>query len=181
MTMGELKGKILLVTSAVIAVLLVAGCTVGGYLLGDMLQQTTGQMLVAYDWNMIKIAITVAMGVLALLLSVPGVITARQVSRMYDVSRKYARWSVGSIIAGVVMLLVAAAAVFGVCYEINEMQLLIQMLLEMENVLLIEIGAGVVTLLLCVALMLPLMLSLRVRDCVGALNRKKRARSYEGD
>ena len=80
--MGELKGKILLVTSAVIAVLLVAGCTVGGYLLGDMLQQTTGQMLVAYDWNMIKIAITVAMGVLALLLSVPGVITARQVSRM---------------------------------------------------------------------------------------------------
>ena len=121
------------------------------------------------------------MGLLALLLSVPGVITARQISRMYGVGRKYARWSAGSIIVGVVMLLVTAAAVFGVCYEINELQMLIQMLLEMENILLIEIGAGVVTLLLCIALLLPLMLSLRVRDCVGALNRKKRARGYEGE
>lgn len=179
--MSEMKGKFLLGVSCVVMVLVIAGCAVGGYMLGNMLEQTTGQMLVAYNWSAIKIGITVALAVLAALLSVPCVITARQVCRMYHIGHKFARWSVVSTLIGVLMLLATAAAIFGVCYEINAMKLLIQMMLEMENILLVQVAAGFGTLFLCVALFLPLMMSLRVHDCVSAMSRKKRARSQEDD
>ncbi len=179
--MSDMRGKILLSACCVVTVLTIVGCAIGGYMLGGSLEQTTGQMLVAYNWSAIKVGITVGLAALAALLSVPCVVVARQVSRMYAVGRRFARWSPASILVGALMLLATAAAIFGVCYEIDAMKLLIQMMLEMENILLVQIAGGAATLFLCAALFLPLLLSMRVRDCVSAMSRRKRERSREDE
>lgn len=172
-----IKGKILLVVTCLVALALTAGGAFAGYTLGAELQAMMGAAMLAYDWNLIKIVITAVCGLLVLLVTLPSVITARQVSRMYGVSRKYAKWSPVTIVVGLLMLLITAGLIALVVYQINEMQLMITALLTTAglalDVLTIQIGAGVVIFATCLLLFLPLLVSLRGRDSVSALLKKK--------
>lgn len=172
-----IKGKILLVIACLVALVLTAGGAYAGYVLGAELQATMGAAMLAYDWNLIKIVITAVCGALVLLVALPGVITARQVNRMYGVSRKYAKWSPVTIVVGLLMLLITAGLIALAVYEIGEMQLMITALLTTAglslDILTIQIGAGVAILAFCLLLFLPLLISLRGRDSVSALLKKK--------
>ena len=175
--MSQIKGKILLIVACLVALVLVAGGAYTGYVLGAELEAMMGAAMVAYNWNLIKIAITAVCGLLVLLVVLPGVITARQVNRMYSVSRKYAKWSPVTIVVGLLMLLITGGLIALAVYEINEMQLLITTLLATAEVsvsiLKIQIGAGVGIFAICLLMFLPLLISLRGRDSVSALIRKK--------
>lgn len=172
-----IKGKILLVVTCLLALVLIAGGAYSGYTLGAELENMMGTAMVAYDWNLIKIIITAACALLVLLVVLPCVITARQVNRMYSVSRKYAKWSPVTIVVGLLMLLITGGLIALAVYEIHEMRLLITTLLAASNlsieILHLQIGAGAGIFSVCLLLFLPLLVSLRGRDGVSALLRKK--------
>lgn len=179
--MSNLKGKILFIISSLIALVLTAGGAAIGYAAGYLLESEFASTLVAYDWAMIKIVITAILGVLILLITLPSVITARQVCRMYNVSQKYAKWSVSTTIIGVLMLLFTAGLIALVVYGIAEWSGLITLLLGTVglsiDIMSIQIGLGVGIFVLFLLLFLPLLVSLRGRDSVSAMLRKKRAHS----
>lgn len=179
--MSQLKGKILFGISCLIALVLTAIGAAAGYGLGTMLESEFGATLLAYDWNMIKIVITAVLGVLMLLINLPSVITARQVCRMYNVSHKYAKWSAVSITCGVLMLLVTVGLIALVVYGISEWSGLINVLLATVgltiDILTIQLALGIGIFVVFLLLFLPLLVSLRGRDGVSALLRKKRAHS----
>lgn len=181
-----IKGKILFIVSLLIALVLTAAAALTGFVGGQLLEDQVAATMVAYDWNVIKIAITAVLGALMLLATLPNVITARQVCRMYNVSRKYAKWSAVTIILGLLLVAACGGSIAYVAYALNSfpagiMALIQKMALDYVglniNVQTLQIACGVVIFLFFLLTFLPLMVSLRMRDSVSAMLRKKRAYS----
>lgn len=181
-----IKGKILLIVSLLVALALTACAAFAGYAAGAVLEAQMAATLVAYDWAAIKIVTAAVCGVLMLLINLPTVITARQVCRMYNVSRKYAKWSVVTILFGLLLLAACGGAIAYVAYMIDSIpaglitmvnQILVEYASIKVDVLSLQIACGIIIFLFFLLLFLPLMVSLRGRDGVSALLKKKRTYS----
>lgn len=185
-----IKGKILFTITLLIALVFTAAGALGGYGYGIALEQQFGTTFVAYDWNLIKIVITAACAVIAFFPWLPMLIVSRQVCRMYNVSRKYAKWSVGTTLFTLLLVAIAGGGTAYVCYLLNSVPAASYMLLEQMiqqafgvaitlDALTLQIASGVTICSVMLLIFLPLVISLRMRDSVSAMLKKKRAYSED--
>lgn len=182
-----IKGKILFTVTLLIALVLTAGAALGGYFAGEWVYETFGTAFTLYDLSMLPVIFASILGGLVFLVALPNVITARQVCRMYNVSRKYAKWSPVTIIVGVLLLLLVGGAIAGVVYLLQTPEaagvmmilntLLAQQGLRLADVTHLQIYFGCGIFVFALLLFNPILVALRGRDGVSALLKKKRAHS----
>lgn len=183
-----IKGKILFLVTLLVALVLTAASALVGYVAATELAVVFEQSLLAFDWDTIKIICAAICGGLMLIITLPTVITARQVCRMYNVSRKYGKWSVSSSLFGLLLAAITGGSIAYVVYMLSKipqpMVLLLQnKLLEATGIsidlLTVQVACGVVIFAFFLLLFLPLLVAVRGRDGVSALLKKKRTYSED--